>query len=56
MFANIEFVHSHSALGQSPLKSEAADYTWFKKKKKDGFLVKEAIQCGVSIRQHHSCS
>jgi len=34
MFANIEFVHSHSALGQSPLKSEAADCTWLKKKKK----------------------
>lgn len=33
MFANIEFVHSHSALGQSPLKSEAADCTWLLKKR-----------------------
>lgn len=34
MFANKEFVHSHSALGQSPLKSEAADCTWLLKKRR----------------------
>lgn len=34
MFANIEFVHSYSALGQSPLKSEATDCSWLLKKKK----------------------
>lgn len=54
IFANREFIHSNTALGHSPLKSEATDCARVVGEKKS-FLVKEAIQCCVSIWQHHSC-